>query len=469
MVRVKNPLHAKVLQHVRRKISRRGLIISTGIILVIFVAANIVTFVAYRNRLYPNSGVGGWQLGNRDYNYVSNQKLVPEQIYLKTDYDHETLQTKDLGARLNWEATKIGIAKRKPWLPIVGLLGHKDYDLVIDYNEADITKASSDISKRFTRPATDWSIDKSGSEPKLVTGKDGYDVDQVKLKELMHLTVANGYLLVPVKKVSPKISDKDLVPLVTQLKAKQSVSLRFSYNSSSKTASPTDILSWYDISDSTISLAKDRVTSFVSTTASNWGIRAQNQDQLVTDIINSLTKQTKLTATVIAAPKATKKYTFCVRARNVSESELPGFAAKILSVLNDPRGWSLDGQVSFTQATSGCNMVAWLSAAEDMPSFGAICDSLWSCTVRPNVIINYNRWTGASDAWNASGGNLDDYRTMVINHESGHWLGFGHRYCGGAGQQAPVMQQQSISLQGCTFNPWPVDAEKDLLKAMLGL
>jgi hypothetical protein len=50
---------------------------------------------------------------------------------------------------------------------------------------------------------------------------------------------------------------------------------------------------------------------------------------------------------------------------------------------------------------------------------------------------------------------------MVINHEVGHFIGFGHASCGGAGQPAPVMQQQSISLQGCKFNPWPTASELD--------
>ena len=54
---------------------------------------------------------------------------------------------------------------------------------------------------------------------------------------------------------------------------------------------------------------------------------------------------------------------------------------------------------------------------------------------------------------------MRDYRHMVVNHEMGHWLGSGHQYCGGIGQPAPVMQQQSIDLQGCAFNPWPLDWE----------
>ena len=48
---------------------------------------------------------------------------------------------------------------------------------------------------------------------------------------------------------------------------------------------------------------------------------------------------------------------------------------------------------------------------------------------------------------------------MVINHEVGHWLGHGHETCATKGGPAAVMQQQSIDLEGCRFNPWPLESE----------
>ena len=57
---------------------------------------------------------------------------------------------------------------------------------------------------------------------------------------------------------------------------------------------------------------------------------------------------------------------------------------------------------------------------------------------------------------------LDDYRAYMINHEVGHYLGFGHVTCPAAGSASPVMQQQSITLNGCEPNPWPdVTGEKN--------
>lgn len=162
-------------------------------------------------------------------------------------------------------------------------------------------------------------------------------------------------------------------------------------------------------------------------------------------------------------PPSGRAYTYCVSAKGVDEANLPEVKAKLSAVYNDPRGWSKGGANTFTEVAAGCNFRVWLAAAELMPTFGAICDSTWSCTVTPNVILNFDRWRLASDAWVSGGGSLDDYRTMVINHETGHWFGFNHRYCAGAGQPAPVMQQQSIGLQGCAANPWPLPNEKAAL------
>ena len=50
---------------------------------------------------------------------------------------------------------------------------------------------------------------------------------------------------------------------------------------------------------------------------------------------------------------------------------------------------------------------------------------------------------------------MQDYRHMVVNHETGHWLGLGHVNCAAPGSAATIMQQQSMDLQGCTPNAWP--------------
>ena len=141
-------------------------------------------------------------------------------------------------------------------------------------------------------------------------------------------------------------------------------------------------------------------------------------------------------------------------------ADLAEFKDLANETLNDSRGWSRLG-VNFQEVASGGSFTLVLSEASHVPNYSYVCSSDWSCRVGRYVIINQDRWMYASDSWNSSGGSLRDYRNMVINHETGHWLGHAddNAHCGGSGQSAPVMQQQSISLLGCSFNPWPLNFE----------
>ncbi len=139
--------------------------------------------------------------------------------------------------------------------------------------------------------------------------------------------------------------------------------------------------------------------------------------------------------------------------------DLEEFAAAAAETYADGRGWAAGGAVRFERAATGGDFTLWLAADAQMASFGGACGPVWSCRSGRNVVINEDRWTSASPAWNEAGASLRDYRHMVVNHETGHWLGLGHQTCSAAGTAAAVMQQQSMGLQSCTPNPWPRPAE----------
>jgi len=150
---------------------------------------------------------------------------------------------------------------------------------------------------------------------------------------------------------------------------------------------------------------------------------------------------------------------YSVTTRGRVTADLSGFRRLAQETLDDPRGWRGAG-IGFRRVARGGAFRMVLSQAALLPSFGYPCSSMWSCRVGDNVIINQDRWLGASPRWKATGGTLRDYRHMVVNHETGHWLGHGHRYCSGSGRLAPVMMQQSKGLHGCRPNPWPTAAER---------
>jgi hypothetical protein len=150
--------------------------------------------------------------------------------------------------------------------------------------------------------------------------------------------------------------------------------------------------------------------------------------------------------------------TYRVRTRGAINVSVKEFRRLAQQTYDDPRGWRAKG-VRFRPVASGGSFTLWLAAAGTVPSFSSGCSSTWSCRVGRDVIINQTRWRFASPAWNAANRSLRDYRHMVLNHETGHWLGKGHARCPGRGRLAPVMMQQSKGTGGCRFNPWPTPAE----------
>lgn len=146
--------------------------------------------------------------------------------------------------------------------------------------------------------------------------------------------------------------------------------------------------------------------------------------------------------------------TYSVATRGSVRASLSTFKRLAQQTYDDPRGWRAMG-VRFKRVSSGGDFTLVLSQASKVPSFSSACSTTYSCRVGRNVIINETRWQQATPTWDDKKGSLRDYRHMVVNHETGHWLGRGHARCGGKGQLAPVMQQQSKGLAGCRINPWP--------------
>ena len=150
--------------------------------------------------------------------------------------------------------------------------------------------------------------------------------------------------------------------------------------------------------------------------------------------------------------------TYRIETRGRITTSVREFARLATQTYADPRGWRNAG-VAFKRVSGASDFSLVLAEAGWLPSFSSVCSVQWSCRAGRYVVINQTRWKYASPSWNAASKSLRDYRHMVVNHETGHWLGHGHLGCSGPGKLAPVMMQQSKGLDGCRHNPWPLGSE----------
>jgi len=147
---------------------------------------------------------------------------------------------------------------------------------------------------------------------------------------------------------------------------------------------------------------------------------------------------------------------------NVASIDLDQVAAKVDATLGDPRSWIASGRVRFQRVagTAPATFTIYLATAQttrQMCLSGGVTGTgtYTSCRYTSHVVLNLDRWYLSVHHYSDLGVPLDMYRTYMINHEVGHQIGNGHERCPGTGRPAPVMEQQTLGLHGCTPNPWP--------------
>jgi hypothetical protein len=164
------------------------------------------------------------------------------------------------------------------------------------------------------------------------------------------------------------------------------------------------------------------------------------------------------------APGKGQKYSYRVDVEKGLGLDGAVFARAVQETLNDDRSWAHNGAMTFerissgrpdfvvTLASPGTTGVWCAKSGLDTLSGNVSCDS--AATER--VMINAYRWAQGAETFGKD--KMFAYRQMLINHEVGHRLGHGHKNCETPGELAPIMQQQTKSLDiggvSCKPNAW---------------
>ena len=454
---------------------KRTCLVSLGVLAGVFVLANIAVGLIYSQRTYPGTRLVQNDIGNVGYNdlrrTIEQQRALPETLQLSYGTQQVTTPTRELGISVDVARSLASARQQRSWLPLANLFRKPQLKAPVAFDHNQLELQANSLAGFFHADPVDAHLTIAKGSVGVTKGAAGYALDKQQLQQAILAGLDQGQttIRVPLSSQQPQVSEHSLTQARQQLQSQIDTSVKLTYRGHTETADRAAIGSWYIQSGDTYTIDVTHVKLYLGELGKSFGISIKDLSKLAATLAANV-QQRRPTDLTVSAQTPLKTFNYCVGARGVSAGALTNLKSLLKATYADPRGWNLDGKVAFKEVTSGCDYTVWLSSASQMSSFGGVCDSTWNCRSGSNVIVNDTRWEQASDAWNAAkAGSIDDYRAMIINHETGHWLGFAHRHCTAAGQPAPVMEQQSIDLEGCTFNPWPTAPELQTLQSSLKL
>lgn len=159
-----------------------------------------------------------------------------------------------------------------------------------------------------------------------------------------------------------------------------------------------------------------------------------------------------------------REITYTVEVEDGLGVDAQAVARTIQSVLLDRRGWQSEDDVRFVnitpeQSAAGRHVDIRVTLASPGLT-DRLCAPLRtlsqvSCWNGERSVLNFRRWALGAASY---GKNVATYRIYQVNHEVGHGLGHQHEACPATGARAPIMVQQTLSLQGCKAWPFPTGA-----------
>ncbi len=449
----------------------RNILVAAGFV---FVMLNLGMGIYYHGRVLPHYYLGRMSVGGKtdaELNTISSAEVLPAKLTLQKGTIRVTQTPAALGIGVDVPASLDNMNSWIRWLPVYSLVTYHHVNIVLHVDKARFNASTAKMADGFSYPAIGKHIVFNGSTFVVAPAHAGYKLNTAKLLASTKTAIQQGkteFTVPTVKLDSPKL-DPDLSGQLLLLQQKLELTISYTYQGHTVHPGKLDMGRWFAASGQSLAPSISSIAAYIDKLGRQFGITVANPNDLATAAAYAVSNNQSLSFAIVPDNSDTIVRTYCTAVDSVSATVLGNLIGKLAATYNDTRGWNDSGHIAFKHVASDCQYTVWLAAANQMTSFGSICDDFYNCQVGTNVILNYDRWTSATPPWNNSGGSLENYHTLMIDHETGHRLGFlDNPTCSGAGLHAPVMMQQSINLKGCVFNVWPLSGEFAQLNQMLG-
>lgn len=440
------------------------------------VVLNLGMAVAYYGKALPGYRMGQADVGGKSFAQIANlsqAEVLPDSVQFSAakgkPNKQQMVPTANLGISANMQASAERLKQQTYWFPLLSVVLRPAAPLVTHIDEARFATTVKGLDQ-FEQPARPDRVAFSDGSFRIVARSDGFEINQNALQERLSAAIAQRLprVTVPTRVAEAPEGRAGLSAEVTSLNNQIATKIKYTLPSGAKVQPATaEKGGWYVTAGQTMTLSDENIGKYLDAVGAKHKESLANRHDSIAATRYALTKNTAYDLRLVA--QGSPKNTYCIAAKGVSEAGLADLRGKLAATYADVRGWNAGGFLAFEQVSSGCRYTVWLTAPQYMTSFGSICDAYYNCQVGKNVIVNNDRWEKATDPWNAAGRSLEEYRSLIINHETGHRLTFRDHNptCTQPGQLAPVMMQQSMGLNGCTFNAWPLADELDDFKKIL--
>ncbi len=445
--------------------------------LIVFVSANVAVGNYFSNRVYPgvragNLAVGGWTFD--ELHQRLSERLTAPKLAALVDGRRYDLGADLLGKpsfpELEGSLKAMGRTTSLPLVGVVSALFSKPVDPVYSLSDGAVARAVQKLQSVVGRQPTNAVVMAMNGTTLVLSDKAGVKLDADATAAA--LRAAYGHVgtatLAPVR-VQPTITAESYANDVTMAQTMMNLSLQVTVKKVKYTATATQIGGWLVFNGPGKGVGVDPAGvagfvgaipgSFDRVSAVNGLVAALNAHQGV-----ALSPAAHVTANPnpasVAAALPLASYKYCIDAGSSD-----GAGKVVASTLGSGGGWTLGGRVHYSEVANGCNFVITIGSPATLKALDPACEKQTSCRIHNDLAIAEASWAKAPTGWV---GDLSSYRTELVNHVVGQWLGFDHPGCSVVATQTPVLSTPSVMIPGCSPKWYAVPDELQDAKVLAG-
>jgi len=318
---------------------------------VVFVLLNLVTYLFYLYRTYPNTRVAGVSIGSLPV-HEAEQRLpntlsLTEQVRLAYQGKIITVSSANLGITSDFAATAQRITDGRSWLPVANFLKRHDVSMRLHVDRPVLQNELNSISKQYQRDAVAAAIVVRNGVFSISSEVSGrvLPVDAAEQSVVAGLGMGKSDIELPVQTILPAATGGSLQAELRALQAQQHTTITLHFEGKSKQFTTAEIAGWFVPEKQSLMLSDVKIQTAIAATGATFTIGVKNLPQAVVAVKDALQSHKKLDFTLISSPLVLRRYTYCTATKGVSESFIPGLVDKLASVYSDDRGWSLGGKI----------------------------------------------------------------------------------------------------------------------------